>query len=146
MLSRMGHLPVRNRLAAAACAAAACALGLFSAAPSAAAENPSRTCGPDDIYLRVTEWRGQTIIRALPIASHGGCASSWATGQMSVAAVLGQCKRLEEGVILNGQPFVLTYPHTFYGIWEARNRAGCVKVLHGLATGRLDADVLPFPV
>jgi hypothetical protein len=95
---------------------------------------------------KVTEWRGQTIVRLLPIATHGGCASSWATGQMSVAAVSGQCKRLEDGVIgPDGNPFQLTYPHTFYGIWTAKNRAGCIDILHGLATGRLDADVLPFP-
>jgi hypothetical protein len=144
MLSRAGQPPVKRCRAAAACALAAC-VALFCAAP-AAAENPSKTCGPDDIYIRITEWRGEIVIRALPIATHGGCASSWATGQMSIAAVVGQCKRLEEGVVLGGEPFVLTYPHTFYGIWEARNRAGCVKILHGLATGRLDADVLPFPV
>jgi hypothetical protein len=128
-------------------AALAAALTVCSLAPAAAAaDNPSATCGPDDIYVRVTQWRGQTIVRSLPIATHGGCASSWATGQMSVAAVVGQCKRLEQGVVLNGEPFVLTYPHTFYGLWEAKNRAGCVEILHGLATGRLNADTLPFPV
>jgi hypothetical protein len=147
MLSRARELSPKRGHAATACALAACTLALLFAAPSAAAtESPSKTCGPDDIYIRVTEWRGQVVIRALPIATHGGCASSWATGQMSIAAVVGQCKRLEEGVVLGGEPFVLTYPHTFYGIWEAKNRAGCVEVLHGLATGRLDADVLPFPV
>ena len=128
-------------------AALGAALIAVCLAPSAsAAASPSKTCGPDDVYTRVTQWRGQTIIRELHIAGHGGCASSWATGQMSVAAVVGQCKRLEQGVLLNGQPFVLTYPHTFYGLWEAKNRAGCVEILHGLATGSLDADTLPFPV
>jgi hypothetical protein len=41
--------------------------------------------------------------------------------------------------------FQLTYPHVFYGTWTAKNRADCVRILHGLATGELDADVLPFP-
>jgi hypothetical protein len=108
--------------------------------------NPSRLCGPDDIYVRVTEWRGQEIVRELPIATHGGCVSSWATGQMSIAAVVGQCKRLEDGTIgPGGTYFQLTYPHVFYGIWTAENRADCVRILHGLATGKLDANVLPFP-
>jgi hypothetical protein len=118
------------------------------AAPAAATpppDNPTQLCGENDIYVRVTEWRGQTIIRELQIATHGGCASSWATGNMSIAAVAGQCKRLEEGVIIGGQPFTLTYPHMFYGIWLAENRSDCIKILHGLATGELDADVLPFP-
>jgi hypothetical protein len=133
------------------CSLVAAGTLLAAAAPGAQGArvpptNPSALCGPDDVYLRTIVWRGQTIQRALPMATHGGCASSWATGQMSVAAVVGQCKRLEEGVVLNGQPFALTYPHTFYGVWPAANRAGCVKVLHGLATGELDADVLPFPV
>ncbi len=124
---------------------ALCALaGPASAATTEA--NPSARCGEDDIYVREIVWRGQTIHRNLPLATHGACASSWATGQMSVAAVVGQCRNLEAGVTLNGQPFVLTYPHTFYGIWRAETRADCVKILHGLATGRLDADVLPFPV
>jgi hypothetical protein len=120
----------------------------FASAAEAAPVNPSQACGDNDIYLRVTEWRGETIVRALPIATHGGCASSWATGQMSVAAVVGQCKRLEEGTFRpDGTFFQLTYPHAFYDNpeWIAENRAGCVRVLHGLATGELDADVLPFP-
>ncbi len=116
-----------------------------AAAPSSDA-NPAQLCGEDNIYVRETEWRGQTIVRKLEIATRGGCASSWATGQMSVAAVAGQCKRLEEGVFMpNGSFFQLTYPHVFYGMWPAENRADCIKILHGLATGELDADVLPFP-
>jgi hypothetical protein len=131
-------------------AVAACAVVLVLAGPALAATpapvNPSQACGPDDIYVREILWRGQTIHRELPIGTHGGCASSWATGAFSVAAVTAQCKRLEAGVVLNGQPFTLTYPHVFYGIWPAKNRGGCIAVLHGLATGELDADVLPFPV
>ncbi len=116
-----------------------------AAAPSSGA-NPAQMCGEDNIYVRETEWRGQTVVRELEIATRGGCASSWATGRMSVAAVAGQCKRLEEGVFMpNGSFFQLTYPHVFYGMWPAENRADCIKILHGLATGELDADVLPFP-
>jgi hypothetical protein len=132
-----------------ACAVIVAALAALAAQPAAAAPapaNPSKQCGPADVYVRIILWRGQEIRRELPIATHGGCASSWATGAFSVAAANGQCQRLEDGVILNGQPFRLTYPHTFYGIWPAANRAGCIKVLHGLATGKLDANVLPFPV
>lgn len=115
-----------------------------AAAPSSDG-NPAQTCGEDDVYVRETEWRGQTIVRELEIATRGGCASSWATGQMSVAAVAGQCKRLEEGVFMpNGSFFQLTYPDVFYGMWPAASRADCIKILHGLATGELDADVLPF--
>lgn len=123
-------------------------LGVLAGPASAASAdaNPSARCGERDIYEREIVWRGQVIHRELPMATHGACASSWATGQMSVAGVVGQCKSLEEGVLLNGKPFVLTYPHKFYGLWWAENRAGCVRILHGLATGKLDADVLPFPV
>ncbi len=123
---------------------------LAAGAPAASAATPSgpaAKCGPDDLYLRTIVWKGEVIHRVLQMATRGGCASSWASGGMSVAAVAGQCKRLEVGVILaNGAPFKLTYPDRFYGIWDVENRAGCVKVLHGLATGKLDADVLPFPV
>lgn len=135
---------MKRRLCAALGAAAILSA---SAVPASAAVNPSRTCGPDDIYVRTTVWRGQTIIRELRIASHGGCASSWATGQFSRSAALSQCKRLEDGVVLhNGSFFQLTYPHIFYGLWTAENRAGCVEILHGLGSGRLNADTLPFPV
>lgn len=124
-------------------------VGLVTAAlvpATTSGANPSQACGPDDLYVRVTEWRGETIVRVLPIASHGGCASSWATGQMSVSAVVGQCTRLEDGTTRpDGTFFQLTYPHVFYGIWTAETRADCVRILHGLATGALDADVLPFP-
>jgi hypothetical protein len=141
-----GRTTLQRHLIAAVAAVALLATAAAPAAAAPAGDNPSQKCGPDDIYVRIIQWRGQTIERALPIATHGGCASSWATGAFSVAAVAGQCKRLEEGVILNGQPFKLTYPHLFYGQWWAYNRAGCIKTLHGLATGKLDADSLPFPV
>ena len=125
-------------------------LGFAAAAAPASASppdgSPARLCGENDVYLRVIVWRGQTFHRELEIATRGGCASSWATDMLSVAAVAGQCKRLEEGVILGGQPFTLTYPHVFYGLWPAENRSDCIKILHGLATGELDADVLPFPL
>jgi hypothetical protein len=134
------------RTAATIAATAALAVIGTSAAHASPDSNPSQLCGPDDIYVRVTEWRGQTIVRELPIATHGGCVSSWASGQMSVAAVVSQCKRLEEGSFRpDGVWFQLTYPHVFYGTWTAKNRADCVRILHGLATGELDADVLPFP-
>jgi hypothetical protein len=145
---------LRHRLAALVVAGTLAGGALGVASPAAAQVrpaspppgNPSELCGPDDIYVRVTTWRDQTIVRALPIATHGGCASSWATGQMSVAAVVGQCKRLEEGQLRPDGVFVqITYPHVFYDRWEAKNRSDCVKILHGLATGQLDADVLPFP-
>lgn len=122
--------------------------GLSSPAVASASteSNPSMQCGEDDIYVRVTEYRGEQIVRELPIATHGGCASSWATNQMSKSAVVGQCKLLESGTLRpDGSFFQLTYPHLFYGIWPAENRSDCVKILHGLATGSLDADVLPFP-
>lgn len=122
------------------------ALSVLLPASADAEENPAALCGDDNIYVRITTWRGQTITRELPIATRGGCASSWATGEMSRAAVVGQCKRLEDGVFMHdGSFFQLTYPHTFYDLWQADNRADCVRILHGLATGELDADVLPFP-
>lgn len=120
--------------------------GSAQAAHAGPEHNPSQACGPSDIYVRVTMWRGTRIVRELPIATHGGCASSWATGQMSVSAVASQCKRLEEGTYRpDGSFFQLTYPHTFYDLWPADNRVDCIKILHALATGGLNADVLPFP-
>jgi hypothetical protein len=143
----MGQSRVVRCLVAGLLCSALSGLGLASAGAAEEA-NPSQSCGEGDIYVRVTQWRGTTVVRELPIATHGGCASSWATGQMSVAAVVSQCKRLEEGSFRpDGTFFQLTYPHAFYDNpeWTANNRAGCVRVLHGLATGELDADVLPFP-
>lgn len=144
-------VPRRSRVARWVIVALVCSTSIVGWTGSAGADdttNPSGLCGEGDIYVRTTQWRGTTVVRELPIATHGGCASSWATGQMSVAAVVGQCKRLEEGTYRpDGSFFQLTYPHVFYDNpeWTATNRAGCVRVLHGLATGALDADVLPFP-
>ena len=133
-----------KRLLSACCVLLGLAVGTGPAAAQQA--NPAELCGANDVYVREIVWRGHTIHRELEMATRGGCVSSWATDSMSVAAVAGQCRRLEEGVILGAQPFVLTYPHVFYGIWRAENRSDCIKILHGLATGELDADVLPFPV
>jgi len=120
--------------------------GAAAAAPAETRDAaPAELCGPDNIYLRTTQWQGQTIVRELEIATRGGCASSWATGQMSPSAVVGQCKRLEEGFWTERGWVQISYPLSFYGIWEANSRADCRKILHGLATGQLDADVLPFP-
>ena len=118
---------------------------VLGVASAGANEPPASLCGDGNIYVRVTTWRGQTIVRELPIATRGGCASSWATGQMSASAVAGQCKRLEEGFETPAGPVQVTYPHVFYDLWTAESRADCIKILHGLATGELDADVLPFP-
>lgn len=66
------------------------------------------------------------------IQSDGGCASSVAQGFdgtagnwfLSTSAFVSQCKFLEDmGVV--------EYPYAFYGVYEAKNRADCWKILKG---------------
>ncbi len=135
-------LRVRARSVAVA-AALVGALGVAMSAPATAGENPSRQCGAGDLFEIVyhNPRNGKVELYTKPTASHGGCVSSTAlgAGELSTAALTAQCRRIEDR-------FAITYPFSFYGKFEAKNRAGCIEVMHGLSTGALDSGLpTPFP-
>ena len=108
--------------------AAAFAIGV--AFPGAvAAANPAQTCVETQNTFFV-EIPGVGSI-PLEIPSTGGCVSSYATGDLSNAAFIANCKDLEAQV--GG------YPYSFYGNpdYTADNRAECVSFLKGFHSGEL---------
>ena len=121
----------------------AAATGISGAPPVAAGENPSQQCGPADLFeiVYTNPRTGMVELYEKPTASHGGCVSSTAlgTGELSTAALTAQCRRIENR-------FEISYPFSFYGKFLAKNRAGCIEVMHGLSTGALDSGLpTPFP-
>ena len=108
--------------------AGALALGL--ALPGAAsAANPAQTCVETQNTFFVVVPGVGTI--PLEIPSTGGCVSSYATGSLSTAAFIANCKSLEAEV--GG------YPYAFYGnpAYTADNRAECVFFLKAFHSGQL---------
>lgn len=103
-------------------------LAVVFATPAAAAKppgNPNELCA-EDVYVEQTPFGPFP----LPVPSHGGCVSSWATGAVSTAAYAAQCKFLEsEGI---------EYPYAFYGRYLAENRADCIYYLRGFHTGTIE--------
>jgi hypothetical protein len=61
----------------------------------------------------------QNSFRTVP---PGGCVSSTAlgAGELSTAALTAQCRRIEHR-------FAITYPFSFYGKFEAKNRAAASR-------------------
>lgn len=124
---------------AAAVVATAVALSLL---PSAAAgppeDNPSQSCGDADVvtvlYTHPSDGWTKPITRAT--FTHGGCASAWATGQMTSAAIAKQCSE----VLSRFFPFA-PYGHLI------ENQGDCIRVMGGLSRGELDpgSGVDPFP-
>ena len=114
-----------------------------AAVPAGAGENPSKSCGPGDLFeiVYTNPRTGAIELYEKPTATHGGCVSSTVhgAGELSTAALTAQCRRIENR-------FGITYPFSFYGKFEAKNRAGCIEVMHGLSTGALDSGLpSPFP-
>jgi len=107
--------------------ATACALA-GALAVTATAQNPAQTC-VETGNVFVVEFGGEVI--ELEIGSHGGCVSSYATGDLSGSAFVANCKGIEAEV--GG------YPYRFYGNppYEATNRADCVYFLRAFHTGAL---------
>lgn len=129
---------VRAGLAVAALAAS---VGL-AVAPAASAEappgNPSHLCGPADVvtvaYTHPSDGWTKPITRAT--ITHGGCASAWATGQMTSAAITKQCSEVLSRF----------FPFAPYG-YLVENQGDCIRVMGGLSRGELDpgTGVDPFP-
>jgi hypothetical protein len=129
---------VRAGLAAAALAAGAA----LSLVPAASAEptpgNPSHLCGPADVvtvtYTYPSDGWTKPITRAT--FTHGGCASAWATGQMTSAAITKQCSEVLSRL----------FPFSPYGSL-VENQGDCIRVMGGLSRGELDpgAGIDPFP-
>lgn len=126
------------RLAVAALVAGAA----LSFGPSASAEpgpgNPSQMCGPADVvsvlYTHPSDGWTKPITRAT--FTHGGCASAWATGQMTSAAITKQCSEVLSRF----------FPFAPYG-YLIENQGDCIRVMGGLSRGELDpgTGVDPFP-
>ena len=137
--------PARSRVVrlTVATALAAGGLGVAGSAPAAAGESPSQICGPADLFeiVYTNPRTGAVELYEKPTATHGGCVSSTVlgAGQLSTAALTAQCRRIENR-------FAIDYPFSFYGKFEAKNRAGCIEVMRGLSTGTLDSGLpTPFP-
>jgi len=101
---------------------AALAVALAPAAATAA-DNPGKTCAASG---------------NMELGSRGACASSVATGDLSNAAFVANCKALEQMFAAEsetGRP----YPYSFYGnpAYTARNRRDCVVLLRGFHSGQL---------
>ncbi len=113
-------------------------------APSASASaepppgNPSQLCGDQDtvtiLYTHPSDGWTKPVTRAT--ATHGGCASAWATGQMTSAAVTKQCSEVLSRF----------FPFSPYG-YLIENQGDCIRVMGGLSRGELDPGpgVDPFP-
>lgn len=111
-------------------------------ASAAKGESPGQICKANDNTFPPTDDRPFPFT----IQSTGGCVSSVAQGfpddssALSRAAFNAQCKWLEGGVQIPGEPyFELTYPYSFYGNPEytAYNRADCMYFLHSFHNGLL---------
>jgi len=72
------------------------------------------------------------------LGSRGACASTVATGELSNAAFVANCKALEP-MFAAGSESGRPYPYSFYGNpdYVARNRRDCVELLQGFHSGEL---------
>lgn len=130
-----GRLPLRR----ATLLVSAFFVGVALTAPASGAEtaNPSTRCGPSDTvtvdYTHPSLGWTKPVTRA--VATHGGCASAWATGRMTSAAITKQC----------AQVLSRFFPFAPYG-YLIENQGDCVRVMGGLSRGELDpGPVDPFP-
>jgi hypothetical protein len=116
------------------------AVGVSTFLPTAsvAAEaNPDTLCGETDsvtvLYTHPSLGWTKPITRTT--FTHGGCASAWATGQMTSAAITKQCSEVLSRF----------FPFAPYG-YLIENQGDCIRVMGGLSRGELDpGPVDPFP-
>ena len=129
---------MRARLAAVALTAGAALALLPAASAGTASDNPSQLCGAADVvtvlYTHPSDGWTKPITRAT--FTHGGCASAWATGQMTSAAIAKQCSEVLSRF----------FPFAPYG-YLVENQGDCIRVMGGLSRGELDpgTGVDPFP-
>lgn len=118
--------------------AAVGASALSAPTASVAAEaNPDLLCGETDsvTVLYTHPSLGWTKPIARTTFTHGGCASAWATGQMTSAAITKQCSEVLSRF----------FPFAPYG-YVVENQGDCIRVMGGLSRGELDpGPVDPFP-
>lgn len=131
---------MRPRLVAATFTLGSTLLLMPSASASAqpAPGNPSQLCGDGDVvtvlYTHPSDGWTKPITRAT--FTHGGCASAWATGNMTSAAITKQCSEVLSRF----------FPFAPYG-YPIGNQGDCIRVMGGLSRGELDpgTGVDPFP-
>lgn len=114
-----------------------------------AGEGPGQLCADGNYFVidYTAKYDGATgaqdgfYERAVPTT--GGCASSWAqgAGQLSTAAIVAQCR---EGIEARFGPYPISIQ--FAETYQLRNRADCVAVMSGVASGEIDPGRAPlFP-
>jgi hypothetical protein len=108
-----------------------------SLADPPAAGNPSLACGDTDtvtvLYTHPSLGWTKPVTRST--WTHGGCASGWATGQLTAAAVTKQCSEVLSRF----------FPFSPYG-YLVENQGDCIRVMGALSRGELDpGPVDPFP-
>jgi len=96
------------------------------------------------IQVRFT-FGGQTSVEPFGLSSFSACVSTVASAMsadgtvpadsLSKPAYLAQCDFLE-------RVGAISYPYKFYGVYPAKNRADCARILKGVHTGELE---LPGP-
>ncbi len=112
-------------------------------------EGPGQMCADGNYFVieytatyeGATGSQDGTYERAVPTT--GGCASSWAqgAGQLSTAAIVAQCR---EGIEARFGPYPI--PIQFADTYVLKNRADCVAVMSGVASGEIDPGRAPlFP-
>jgi hypothetical protein len=122
---------------------------LLAGGSAVAADGPGRLCADGDFFVieYTATYEGSTPVRdgdydrAVPTT--GGCASSWAhgDGQLSVAAISAQCRT---GIEQRFGPYPITL--RFAQSHVLGNRADCIRVMSGIAHGKIDPGLAPlFP-
>lgn len=121
-------------VAAAAALLSTTVVGPAAAAPSAP---PAQLCGSANavtvVYTHPSLGWSKPVTRMT--FTKGGCASAWATGQMTSAAITKQCQNVL-------QPM---FPLVAYGNL-IENQGDCIRIMGGLSRGEIDpGPVDPFP-
>lgn len=130
-------MSARRRVALAAPLAAALLLLAPHPAGAAGGPGPAELCGEADVvtfdYTHPSLGWTKPVTRAT--ATRGGCASGWATGHLTAAAITKQCS----------QVLSQFFPFAPYG-YLVENQGDCIRVMTGLSSGELDpGPVDPFP-
>ncbi len=124
---------MRARLVAATVAFGAALLVVPTAGASAAPAPgiPSQLCGEQDtvtiLYTHPSDGWTKPVTRTT--STHGGCASAWATGQMTSAAITKQCSEVLSRF----------FPFSPYG-YLIENQGDCIRVMGGLSRGSSTPD------
>jgi hypothetical protein len=84
---------------------------------------------------------GQTVVEPFGLGSFSACVSTVASAMdadgtvpgdsLTKPAYLAQCTFLE-------RVGAISYPYKFYGVYPAKNRADCARILKGVHTGQLE--------